>query len=152
MKKGGSAFSPLGRGEFSDPRVIAQAWPAESLRIQQYLVNSRILPREAPALDVLVLAPGEHKPLYDAACVNSARLQFHVHDLDKVAGSLGLKSTPAETLAEGLFLHVLAAYPPREQYAGEGLRRFYHLWRARAVLLATGAPAFAFCPPLSSGG
>jgi hypothetical protein len=138
-------FSRLGRVDFSDPRAIAQDFAAESLRIQQYLVNTRILPRDAPALDVLVLAPSEHKGLYEAACVNSARLQFHVHDLDKVASSLGFKSAPAETLAEGLFLHVLAAHRSGEQYAGDRLRRFYHLWRARVGLLATGATVFGFC-------
>jgi len=62
-----------------------------------------------------------------------------------VGSGLGLKSVPAETLAEGLFLHVLAAYPSREQYADERLRRSYHLWRARVALLATGAAVFAFC-------
>src|SRR5438094_3804546 len=145
IENGRIRFSRLGRVDFSDPRVIAQDCAAESLRIQQYLVNSRILPREAPALDVLVLAPIEHKALYDAACVDSARLQFHVHDLGKVAGSLGFKSAPAETLAEGLFLHVLAAYSSGEQYADDRMRRFYHLWRARVALLATGAAVFGFC-------
>ncbi len=150
IENGRIRFSRLGRVDFSDPRAIAQDFAAESLRIQQYLVNIRILPREAPALDVLVLAPSEHKALYDAACVNSARLQFHVHDLDKVAGSLGSKSVPSETLAEGLFLHVLAAYPSGEQYAGDRLRRVYHLWRARVGLLATGAAALGFCLLLSA--
>ena len=145
VESGRIRFSRLGRVNFSDPRVIAQDCAAESLRIQQYLVNTRILPREGPALDVLVLAPSEHKALYDAACVNSARLQFHVHDLDKVASSLGLKSAPVETLAEGLFLHVLATYPSGEQYAGKNLRRFYHLWRAQVGLIAAGAAVFGFC-------
>jgi hypothetical protein len=145
IENGRIRFSRLGRMDFSDPRALAQDYAAEALRIQQYLVNTRILPREAPALDVLVLAPGEHKALYDAACVNSARLQFHVHSLDKVAHSLGLRSAPAETLAEGLFLHVLAAYPSGEQYAGDSLRRFYHLWRARVGLLAAGAAVFGSC-------
>jgi hypothetical protein len=149
IENGRIRFSRLGRVD-SDPRVIAQDCAAESLRIQQYLVNSRILPREAPALDVLVLAPSEHRALYEAACASSARLQFHVHDLDKVAHSLGLKSAPAETFAEGLFLHVLAAYPSGEQYADERLRRFYHLWRARMAMLATGVAAFAFCLLLSA--
>src|SRR2546429_9829032 len=59
IENGRIRFSRLGRVDFSDPRVIAQDCAAESLRIQQYLVNSRIVPREAPALDVLVLGPGE---------------------------------------------------------------------------------------------
>ncbi|HET7200358.1 MAG TPA: hypothetical protein VFI80_06040 [Burkholderiales bacterium] len=149
IENGRIRFSRLGRMDFSDPRAIAQDYAAESLRIQQYLLNSRILPREAPALDVLVLAPHAHKALYDAACISSARLQFHIHDLDKVSSSLGFRSAPDGTLAEGLFLHVLAAYPPSEQHADSALRRFYHLWRARVALLSTGAAAFGLCLLLS---
>jgi hypothetical protein len=150
IENGRIRFSRLGRADFSDPRVIAQEFAAESLRIQQYLVNSRILPRDAPALDALVLAPKEHKELYDAACVSSARLQFHVRDIEGVSTGLGLKSAPPEALAEALFLHVLAANSPGEQYAGSRLRRFYHLWLARVSLLAAGAAAFAFCLLLSA--
>src|SRR5258706_7363356 len=43
----------------------------------------------------------------------------HVHDLDRVAHTLGLKSAPPGALAESLFLHVLAAYPSGEQYADD---------------------------------
>lgn len=145
VENGRIRFSRLGRVDLSDARSIAQDCAAESLRIQQYLVNARILPRDGPALDVLVLAPSEHKELYEAACVSSARLQFHVDDLDKVAKTLGVKSVPAGTLAEGLFLHVLAASPAGEQYADDRLRRFYHLWRVRVGLLAAGAAALGFC-------
>jgi hypothetical protein len=145
VENGRIRFSRLGRVDISDARSIAQDCAAESLRIQQYLVNARILPREGPPLDVLVLAPGEHKELYETACVNSARLQFRVDDLGEVARALGLKSVPAGTLAEGLFLHVLAAYAPREQYADDRLRRFYDLWRGRVGLVAAGAAAFVFC-------
>lgn len=145
VENGRTRFSRLSRVDFSDPRAIAQDCAAESLRIHQYLANSRILPREADPLDVLVLAPTEYKALYDAACVNSARLRFHVRDLDTMGRSLGLKSAPTETLAEGLFLHVLAGSPSREQFADDGLRRFYHLWRARVGLVAAGAAVFGSC-------
>jgi len=145
FENGRVRFSRLGRVDFSDPRAIAQDCAAESVRIHQYLVNTRILPRDAPPLDVLVLAPSERKALYDAACVNSARLQFHVHDFDTVGRSVGLRSVPAETLAEGLFLHVLADSPPREQFAGGSLRRFYNLWRARVGLVTAGVATFGFC-------
>jgi hypothetical protein len=145
FENGRVRFSRLSRVDFSDPGAIAQDCAAESVRIQQYLVNTRILPRDAPALDVLMLAPSGHKALYDAVCVNSGRLQFHVHDLDTVGRSVGLKSVPAETLAEGLFLHVLADSPPREQFADNRLRRFYNLWRARVGLVAAGAAIFGFC-------
>jgi hypothetical protein len=136
--------------DFSDPRSIAQDCAAESARIQQYLVNARILPREAPPLDVVVLAPTEYKALYDAACVNTSRLQFHVHDLDGVGKILGLAAAPGETLAEGLFLHALASSPSGEQFADDGLRRFYHVWRARVGLVAAGAATFGFCVVFSA--
>jgi hypothetical protein len=150
VENGHIRFSRLGRVDFSDPRSIAQDCAAESVRIQQYLVTARVLPREAPPLDVLVLAPTEHKALYDAACVNTSRLQFHVHDLDGVGKALGLAAAPAETLAEGLFLHVLANSPSSEQFADDGLRRFYHVWRARVGLVAAGAAAFGFCMVFSA--
>lgn len=150
FENGRVRFSRLGRVDFPDPRAIAQDCAAESLRIHQYLVNTRILPRDAPQLDVLVLAPSGHKALYDAACFDSARLRFHVHDLDRVGGSLGLKSAPTETLAEGLFLHALADSSPREQYADDGLRRFYNLWRARVGLVTAGLATFGFCLVVSA--
>ncbi len=142
VENGRIRFSRLSRVDFSDPRAIAQDCAAESLRIHQYLANARILPREADPLDVLVLAPSEYKALYDAVCVNSARLRFHVRDLDTMGRSLGLKSAPTETLAEGLFLYVLAESATREQYADDSLRRFYHLWRARVGLIGAGAAVF----------
>jgi len=145
VENGRIRFSRIGRVNFADPLAIAQDCAAESARTHQYLVNARILPRDAPALDVLVLAPGKDKALYDAACVDSARLHFHVHDLDKVGRSIGLKSQPADTLAEGLFLHVLAESAPRDQFADEKLRHFYQLWRARVGLVLGGAAVMGLC-------
>jgi len=145
VENGRIRFSRMGRVDRSDPRAIAQDCATESNRIYQYLVNTRILPRDTRALDVLVLAPSEHKSLYDAACVDSSRLAFHVRDLDRVAHGLGLKSAPVETMAEGLFLHVLADSAPREQFADDGLRRFYDLWRARVGLVAGGLALFGAC-------
>jgi hypothetical protein len=145
VENGRIRFSRIGRVNFADPLAIAQDCATESARTHQYLVNSRILPRDGPALDVLVLAPSKDKALYDAACVDSARLHFHVHDLDKVARGIGLKSQPAETLAEGLFLHVLAESAPRDQFADQKLRHFYQLWRARVGLVAGGAAVMGLC-------
>jgi hypothetical protein len=145
IENGRIRFSRIGRVNLSDPRAIAQDCAAESLRTHQYLVNSRILPREAPPLDVLVLAPGEEKALYEAACTDSPRLHFHVQGFDKVARSIGLKSLPPDTLGEALFLHVLAESRPREQFADEGLRHFFQLWRARVGLVIAGAAVMGLC-------
>jgi hypothetical protein len=145
IENGRMRFSRLGRVDFSNPRSIAENCALESGRIQQYLVNTHVLPREAPALDVLVLAPSEYKALYDDACKGTSQLRFHVLDLDQVGRDAGLIAAPEETLAEGLFLHFLAKFPAGEQFADDGLRRFYHLWRARVGMVAAGAAVFAFC-------
>ena len=151
VENGRIRFSRIGRVNLSDPVQIAHDCAAESVRTYQYLVNSRILPRESPALDVLVLAPTRDKALYDAACIDSARLHFHVQDFDTVSRSIGLKSVPPEALGEALFLHVLAQSTPRDQFADEGLRHFYNLWRGRIGLVTTGAVTLGLCVLLAGG-
>jgi hypothetical protein len=150
VENGRIRFSRLSRVQTSDPRAAARDCATESIRIYQYLANSRILPRQAPPLEVVVLAPSEHKALYEAECVSSPRLQFHVRDLDQVARSLGIKSAPATTLGEGVFLHVLAQSAPRDQFADDDLRRFYDIWRARVGLVAAGAAVFGLCLAISA--
>jgi hypothetical protein len=145
IENGHIRFSRIVRVNFSDPGAIAQDCALESVRTHQYLVNSRILPREAQPLEVLVLAPGEQKALYDAACVNSPRLHFHVQSLDKVARSVGLKAMPAKMHSEAVFLQVLSESQPRDQFADDGLRHFYHLWRGRVALVTAGAAALGLC-------
>ena len=145
VENGRIRFSRVGRVNLSDSAAIARDCAAESARTQQYLVNARILPREAPPLDVLVLAPGKDKALYDAACVDSPRVHFHVHEFEKVARSIGLRSTPPEALGEGLFMHALAESAPRDQFADRRLLHFYELWRARIGLLTGGALALGLC-------
>ena len=150
IENGRIRFSRIVRVNFADPHSTAQDCAAESLRTHQYLVNSRILPRDGPPLDVLVLAPGRHRELYGAACVDSPRLHFHVQAIDKVERRIGLKSLPEDMLAEALFLHVLAESQPREQFADDSLRHFYHLWRGRIGLVTAGAAAMGLCVLLAA--
>jgi hypothetical protein len=145
IENGRIRFSRIVRVNQSDPRSVAQDCAAESLRTHQYLVNARILPRDGPPLDVLVLAPGKDQPLYESACVDTPRLHFHVQAFDKVARSIGLKSLPAGMLAEALFLQVLAESQPREQFADDGLRHFYQIWQGRVGLVTAGAAALGVC-------
>lgn len=145
VENGCIRFSRLGRIDQGDPRVVARTFAEESERIQQYLTNMRTLARENLPLDVVVLAPGGYKALYDSACADTAQLRFHVFDLDQTARKAGLKSAPEETLAEGLFLHTLGSTFSGEQFAGDDVRRFYDLWRARVGLIASSGAAFALC-------
>lgn len=142
---GNIRFSRLGRVDASDPRTAAAACAAESERIQQYLVNLRMLPREAPPLDVVVLAPAEQRQDFASACLDSVRLKFHIRDLEAACKTAGLKSAPAQMLAERLFLHVLAGTQPAQQFAADALRRIYFLWRARLAMITAGAAVCALC-------
>ena len=149
IENGQIRFSRLGRIDRGDPRALADMCAAESARIQQYLVNLRIIARDAGALEVVMLAPGRFKALYEAACRDTANLHFHILDIEETARSAGLKKFPDQAEAEALFLHVLAGAQPGEQFAGDDLRRYYHLWRARIALIAAGGAALAFCLLLS---
>jgi hypothetical protein len=139
-------FSRLGKMETGDPGTLAEACAAESARFHQYLNNSRILSRETEAaLDVILLAPSESRSLYEAACASNTQLRFHVLDMDAARRDAGLKSAPEGTLAESLYLHVTARARFLPQFADDGLRRFYDLWRTQIGLVVSGAVAFALC-------
>jgi hypothetical protein len=150
IENGRVRFSRLGRVDFSDPRAIAENCAAESARIHNYLVNSRVLVQDVPPLDVIVFAPSQYKTLYQTACVDTPWIRFQVYDLDQLGRRIGLRSAPAETLAEGLFLYALGGSLSGEQFADDGLRRFYHLWRARVGLIGAGAAALGSCALFSA--
>ncbi len=150
VEDGQMRFSRLGRAESADPRAAAEACAAESARIQQYLINMRVLSRESGPLDIVVLTPAAERSYYEAACINSQRLTFHLVGLEAACRSAGLKSAPEELQCERLFLHVLAGTQPRRQFAGDALRRHYHAWVARLALISGGAAACAVCLLLSA--
>jgi len=150
VENGQIRFSRLGRIDRGDARALAEMCAAESARIQQYLVNLRIIARDASALDVVMLAPGKSRAHYEAACRDTANLHFHIFDVDEATRATGLRKFPEGAGAETLFLHVLAGSQPGHQFAGDDLRRYYHLWRARIALIAAGGAALVFCLLLSS--
>jgi hypothetical protein len=139
VEDGKIRFSRLGRADPTDPRATAEACAAESNRIQQYLINLRILGRDTGPLDVLVLAPAADRAAYLAGWGDNPRLKLTLLDLEPACQKAGLKSAPPGMLAERLFLHVLATAQPADQFASDKLRRIYHVWRARITLLAGGA-------------
>jgi hypothetical protein len=145
IENGRVRFSRVGKVEPSDAGALAEAYAAESARFYQYLQNSRILSRETLALDVIVLAPSDSRPLYEAACGNTAQLRFHIVDLDAARRGAGLKAVPQGALAETLYLHVTARARFVTQFADDTLRRFYDLWRTQLALVTSGLTLFAVC-------
>lgn len=150
VEDGKIRFSRLGRVETNDANTIAQSCAVESARIQQFLTNTRVLSRDSGPLEVVVLAPSADLETYKRVCVSSGALNFHVLDLDTTCASAGLKAAPEGVLAERIYLHALALSQPAEQFADNSYRRFYHLWRAKVALFASGAAIFAFCGLLAS--
>ena len=144
VEDGKIRFSRLGRADPSDPRATAAACAAESDRILQYLINLRILPREAGPLDVVALAPAGHRDAYQAAWGDNPRLKLDFIDIESACSTAGLKLAPPGMLAERLFLHVLATTQPAEQFAGDTLRRHYHVWRAQLAMLVAGTAVCVF--------
>ena len=149
VHQGAVRFSRLGRITENDATKTAAACAAESARIQQYLVSLRILSRDGPRLKAVVLAPAADWQAYTDICVSNAQIDYEVLKEEDAAQRCGLKSAPAESTAEALFLHVLAGTQVGAQFASDTLRRQYHLWRARLALLTVGAAVFAFCLLLS---
>jgi hypothetical protein len=138
-------FSRLGQIEGDEMTERARKVSAEAGRIQQFLVNTRLLPRDSGPLTVVVMTHKANRPAFTQACVDNTQVKFLLFDMDEACEKAGLKHAPEGMQTERLFLQVLATSLPPEQFADDGLRRFYHLWRARVALLASGAAIFGFC-------
>lgn len=138
-------FSRLGQIEGDNMATRAHAMASETNRLQQYLINMRMLERDSGPLDVIVLFPDDSLAQFQAACVSTAQLTYHVVSIGDACKRSGLKSAPDSLLAERLFLYTLAGSRPSQQFAADDHRRFYDIWRARNATYAAGAAIFAAC-------
>lgn len=118
---------------------------SETLRLAQYLVTLRALPREGPPVQVLVIAPDGRREALERALVSDARLSFHTLEMAEAARRIGLRRLVPGAGAEQLYLFLAQRRPPREQFARVEDRRAYYLWQARRALIASGAAAFGAC-------
>jgi len=143
-------FSRLGHIEGEDMAQRALAVAAETGRLQQYLTNMRMLARDGGALDVIVIAPDDALAQFKAACVSTPQINYNVLGIGEACKRAGLKAAPEDLLAERLFLHTLAASQPSQQFADDGHRRYFNLWRARVASYATGAAICTFCVLLAA--
>ena len=143
-------FSRLGQieGDRMEERAVKVA--TEARRLQQFLVNTRLLGRDAGPLVVVVVYDRAHRAEFEAACFDSPQVRFVLQEAQDAALKAGLKSAPDGMLTEGLFMHTLATSLPPDQFADDSHRRFYHLWRVRAALVSAGLAAFAFCALFSA--
>ena len=145
VEDGRLRFARLERTVEMVPQALAMFVRSETIRLAQYLTTLRALPREVEQVQVVVIAPGGQRAVFEQALGADARLQFGVVELDEAARIAGMRRAPEGAGAEALYLHLAAKSPPREQFASRDERRRYLVWQLQRGLVAAGAVGFAAC-------
>lgn len=145
VEDGRLRFARLERTVEMVPQALALFVRSETLRLTQYLVTLRALPRDGSPIQVLVVAPPGERAVFEQALASDARLVFRTVDATDAARAVGLKRPPQGTLAESLYLHLAGKKPPREQFASRDDRRRYVVWQLQRGVVAAGALGFAAC-------
>jgi len=145
VEEGRLRFARLERTVDMAPESFAAFVRTETGRLAQYLSTLRVLPREGPPVQVIVIAPPGQRAAFERALVSDARLSFVTLDASEAAHKAGVKGAPAGTGAEQLYLHLAVKRPPREQFARREDRRSYHVWQLQRGLVAAGAIGLAAC-------
>lgn len=131
-------FSRLTPLQNSSIGGIAQAFAAEASKLQQYLASQRLIGRNQPITAHILAHEGALKTIRNS-CIDTPAIRYNLLSVETCARTTGLKSLPPEMHCEALFLHLLAASPPRIQFADDPLRHKYHLLCVRNALLGAGA-------------
>ena len=145
VEDGRLRFARLERTVDMVPDAFAAFVRTETGRLAQYLATLRVLPRDGPPVQAIVIAPPGQRAAFERALVSDARLSFVTLDAVEAARKVGVKSAPANTGAEQLYLHLVVKRAPREQFARREDRRSYFLWQMQRGLLAAGGLGFAAC-------
>ena len=138
-------FARLERTVDMVPQALAAFARSETLRLAQYLVTLRALPRDGGPLQALVVAPPGERTVFEQTLVSDARVQFHTVDAAQALHAVGLRQAPEGAGAEALYLQLAARKPPREQFATRDDRRRFFVWQLQRAVLAAGALGFAAC-------
>jgi len=144
FEKGQLHFSRLTPLQHSSIGSLAQAFAGESLKLQQYLVSQRLVGRNQTITAHLLAHPGARTAI-ESSCVDTPAVRFNVLDINECARRIGLKSFPADSHGETLFLHLLATHPPSIQFADGTLRHTYQVGRLGNLLYGLGATALCAC-------
>lgn len=145
VEDGKLRFARLERTVDMVPEAFASFVRSETGRLAQYLATLRVLPRDGPPVQALIVAPTGQRAAFERALVSDARLSFLTVDQGEAARRIGVKAAPPGAGAEQLYLHLAVRRPPREQFARREERRGFYLWQLKRGLLAAGALGFAAC-------
>ena len=145
VEAGKLRFARLERTVDMVPQALALFARSETLRLVQYLITLRALPRDGAALLALVVAPPGERAIFEQALTSDARVVFRIIDYADALRAVGLRRAPDGTGAESLYLHLAARKAPRDQFASRDERRRYFVWQLQRGIVAAGAAAFAAC-------
>ncbi len=148
FERGELHFSRLTPLQHSSIGGIAQTFATESLKLQQYLASQRLIGRSQAITAHILAHPGAFKAIQNS-CIDTPTVRFNVLDITECAGRTGLKTVPADTHSELLFLHLLVTNPPPIQFANDELRHNYQIGQIRALLQGAGAMTLIGCLLLS---
>jgi hypothetical protein len=145
VEDGKLRFSRLERIAEMAPQALGMFVRSETQRLAQYLATLRVLPREGAPVQVIVVAPPGRRTVFEQALVSDARLVFHTVDGAEAARAIGLARSPEDTLAEALYLHLVAKKPPRDQFASRADTRRHFIWQLQRGVVAAAALGLAAC-------
>lgn len=145
VEDGKLRFARLERTANMAPETLAAFVRSETMRLGQYLMTLRALPREGPPVQVMVVAPAGQKAAFERVLVSDAGFAFHTFDLDEAARAARVGQAPADMLAERLYLHLTVKQTPKEQFARREDRRGYVLWQLQRGIALAGAAGLAAC-------
>ena len=145
VEAGKLRFARLERTVEMVPQALAAFVRSETLRLTQYLITLRALPRDGAPLQAVVVAPPGQRALFEQMLVSDSRVAFHTVDELDARRAIRLRAAPAGVGSEILYLQLAARKPPREQFASSADRRNYFVWQLQRGIMAAGAATFAAC-------
>lgn len=120
-------------------QTFHKAVSSELARTYQYLKSLSLLPA-GQILDVHILCHRNDRAKLEAEGLhNDADIHYDSTDISDLAKRLDIEHEFTDSDATQLFLHQLAAHPPRTHYADEIHTHYFSLWRFKHALnIASG--------------
>jgi len=113
----------------------------ETARTQLYLKNLSLLP-PGQALNVSIICHADQRSELEAHLTDDNETHYTYLDIGELGKHYGSKSVYADSDATPLYLHLLAARPPPQDYAGAAHLHSLKLLQLRRCLLALSAILF----------
>ena len=111
---------------------------AEAARTQQYLKNLSLLPSDH-SLNVTIICHANDRLKLEAQLIDDSDMHYVYLDIQELGRHIGSKTLYGDSDATPLFMSLLAAKPPRSQYASPEHTRFLKLLLFRRSLLGLSA-------------